>query len=553
MGTPMKPRRTRAITPATEALEVREMLSRVVTGIDADGDRWKLAIHGPGEFRVTTQNNVPTKQGGLINTITVAGGRTLQTRLVGNVRKGPNGDGKVFFQNLVTLNNPPVPDVNGIIRTNLDGRGMAAIDIPGFYLGDTSKGTFVPATGSPTGRISVPTGVTSLRFGGVDTRAFAQPATRAVTFQINLGLPQYLGTSIITDTVTSSNRTSTDGTTALNDTVDFNIQGRLNIFQANAINGADTPPTGRYQGNNTGGTTISDGPDANGTTGQIGNIQINGNATNLTVEVPLTTPTGATVASEFALITNFYIGGETNKVSVTAPGGLRNVAFGKGMDTVSINTESILHLVANRGAIGSTVIANGPITLVNIGGDVTNSQVLSGYFPSGSAANPTIDVGAGGRMTVTVAGDITDSLFAASAIPLNADGTVSVDGRQHDPLREGLYRRQVRGQDRQRRCCRWPRTRRSSPRPRTWSAGRSCRPTSSSRRSRPPGCTRGRSPSRSAPAGWASSARPTSRATTSCRSARRASPPCPNPRDRRRASRSPRSPASDPAAPDWPG
>lgn len=428
MGTPIKPRRTRAIQPVTESLEDRQLLSRVVRGVDPDGDRWKLAMHGPGEFRVTTQNDVPTMSGGLIKTITVVGGRTLQSRLVGTIHKGPSGDGKVFFQNLMSLNNPPVPDVNGIIRTNLSGRGLAAIDIPGFYLGDTSKGTYQPETGQPTGQISVPTGVTSLRFGGVDTRAFAQPATRALTFNVNLGLPQYLGTSIITDTVTSSNRTSTDGTTALNDTVNFNIQGRLNVFQANNIYGDTTAPTDRYQGDNTGGTTISDGPDVNGTTGQIGNLQITGNATNLTVEVPFVTPSGATISPQYALISNFYIGGETNKVAVTAPGGMKNVAFGKGMDTVSIHTATIYHLVANRGAIGSTVIANGPITLVNIGGDVLNTEVLSGYFPSGTPTNPTIDVGAGGRMTVTVAGDITDSLFAASAIPLNPDGTVSVDG-----------------------------------------------------------------------------------------------------------------------------
>ncbi len=428
MGTPINRRRKPAASLVAEALEERLLMTRTIRGVEPDGDHWVLKLIGPGDFRVTQQNNVKVGQPGLIKEITITGGETLHTRLEGKVRKGPSGNGLVYFQNLKALNNPPVPDDNGIIRTNLGGRGLAAVDMPKFVLADTSNGTFTPASGDPTGQIDIPNGTTSLRFGGVDTTAFTRPTGRAVTLEVNLGLPQYLGTSIITDKLVSANRpASTTGGSPILDTVTFNVQGRLNIFQANQIDGDKTEPTSRYQGPNTGGTTLNVGPDVNSTTGQVGYLQINGNATNFTAAVSDITPAGTPITSQFSFISNTYFGGETNKVSIVSPGGMKNIAFGKGMDSVAIRAQSIQHLVANRGAIGSTVVTNGHIVLADFGGDVVNTRVLSGYFVGGTAANPTFQVGAGGRITVGIAGNITDSIFAASAVPLTPDGEISVE------------------------------------------------------------------------------------------------------------------------------
>lgn len=422
MSTPSQRRRSAALRPVPETLEGRVVLSKTIHGVDIDGDRWTLKLLGPGDFRVTTQNDTPLNQPSLIKDITLAGGTTVESRLEGSVKKGPNGDGKVFFQNLISLNNPQVPDINGVIRIDGNGRGLNAIDMPRFWLGDTSNGTFTPATGSPQAQINVATGVTALRFGGVDTTAFTAPTTRGAAYEINLGLPQVAGTSIIVDQIISQNRpaTTTGGSPNL-DTVAINVQGRLNLFQANAVRGDATEATGPYAGPNTGGTTISDTPDAAGTTGQIGFVRIGGEATNLTVAV-----TGPTGTPDNARISDFYIGGETNKVVVTVPGGMRNVKFGRGMDSVAITTRNISHLVANRGAVGSQVVSNGPITLANFGGSVVNSRILSGYFDS-TTTGQTFDVGGGGQMTVTVGGDIKDSVFASSAVPLDADGIISFD------------------------------------------------------------------------------------------------------------------------------
>lgn len=423
MSTPIHRRRSKGMRPVAEALETRQLLTKVIRGVDIDGDTWVLKLIGPGDFRVTTQNDVPLNQPSLIEDITIAGGRTVETRLEGRVKRGEQGNGKVFFQNIFALNNPPVPDVNGIIRIDTNGRGLAAIDIPRFWMADTSGGTFTPSTGQPQSTIDVVGGVTSLRFGGVDTTAFAPPTTRGATYAINLGLPQYAGTSIIVDEVISRNRpAATTGGQPLLDTVAFNVQGRLNLFQANAVRGDQTEPTGPYRGPNTGGTTVSSGTDPAGTTGQIGFVRIGGEATNLTVDV-----SGPAGSPDFALISDFYIGGETNKVSVSAPGGMRNVKFGRGMDTVEISTRQIRHLVANRGANGSTVISNGPIGLASFGGDVIESRILSGFYDRSTSANQSIDVGGGGQITATVAGNIINSFFSASAVPLDDDGIVNIN------------------------------------------------------------------------------------------------------------------------------
>jgi hypothetical protein len=78
-------------------------------------------------------------------------------------------------------------------------------------------------------------------------------------------------------------------------------------------------------------------------------------------------------------ITNFMIGGETNNVMMIAPGGSRDVSFGRGMDNVVINTQFISHLRANRGAVNSSVTASRTIDSMTLGGDLVNSLIQSGY------------------------------------------------------------------------------------------------------------------------------------------------------------------------------
>ncbi len=401
--------------PRSETLESRQLLTTVVRGLDIDGDAYVLALIGPGDLTVENQPGpdglpVPLGEPALIDSILVGGANPGTTRLVGRVTPGPNGDGRVFFQNLAELPSLPLPDAVG--------NGLLAVDIPDFWLGDTSPGV-APGPGEPVGSIEIPDGVITLRFGGVDTSAFfgtdesqrLDRNNRNDRFSIDLGLPKFAGTSIIVDRVVTSNQPAADPTGApTTNSVNFNVSGRLNTFQANQILGdptLDLGPTGRFGGNNVGGTIVASVADQqSGTTGSIGRVRILGDATNFVARV-----SGQPGNSR---LTDFHVGGETNKVSIIAPTSLRTTQFGKGMDTVFIQTGEMESLSANRGALASSILTNGPAGRLTFGGDVLNTRVLSGYVTGQDGEPIAVETG---NITALVAGDVFDSIFAASVQP----------------------------------------------------------------------------------------------------------------------------------------
>ena len=300
----------------------------------------------------------------------------------------------------------------------------------------------------------------TLRFGGVD-RTHNLPAatatTQSDTATVELGLPMFGGTRIVIDKSISGSQQappSTGSTTprTVQQGVTFAVSGRLELFQANEVVGNAATPPGQFSNENpaasgTGGTfvastvagntgfftTSSAGVIKGGVGGAIGFVRVGGNATNFTVIAE--DPTGQSIDR----VSDFSVGGETNNVLLIAPAGANNVVFGKGMDTVEIRAHVINTLKANRGAINSNVAVDRQIGLVDIGGDVVNSRVLSGYvqnfntvvrdvlglsnsvFGGGTPTAPPLPDNAQpfGGMTVHVAGDITNSVFAASTQPFN--------------------------------------------------------------------------------------------------------------------------------------
>lgn len=405
--------RSRALRPMTEGLETRQLLSsKTITGQDSDGDRWVLKLEGPGDFRVTKQpdaagNAQTLASASQIDAINIAGADPNLTRLVGQVRRGANGDGKVFFSTMTEQGGRS----EGAAGTN----GIYAIDMPSFYLGQTSTASGTAAT-APS--ISIPDGVVTLRFGGADT-TFTAPggtplATNAAadTFTINLGLPKSQGTSILINTsITSGQASSTTTGTPIQDSVIFNVFGRLNEFQANSIQGNTAFPSSGFRGG--GGTlVVSQADTATGVTGQIGFARVGGNATNFAVQTN-------------DKLSDFYVGGETNNVQLLAPAGSRTIGFGKGMDTVTILSHYIDSLQANRGALNSSVTVDRNVGRITFGGDVVNTRFLAGYeqnltsiFQSQTAPTtaPTAQDG-GAIRNVLIAGNVMNSVFAASVEP----------------------------------------------------------------------------------------------------------------------------------------
>lgn len=415
-------------------LETRKLLSSLATtpsatvsGTDLKGDHWTLTLYGPGTLNVVDKNgqaftkanqNIPDS----INTITVSGTTTSQSRLVGKVTYVPPGsDGRVFFQQLTIANTAAYGHLDpNLVRPRLSGpqNGIAAVDIPNFWLGNTSgtaptQNSLFHSTsnglGGSTpyklaGGINAPEGINVLRFGGVDatyTPSGGTPLNQTNQnneFVVNLGPPVAGGTSIILNKVISDAGKSTvsSSTTVYQDAVTFVVNGRINLFQANEIDGSTgtglVPTQFVEPGSATttllaGGTFLVSDVGGGTSTGQIGNIRIGGNATNFTAMALATdlftfpSPDPSTGPQ----ISNFFIGGETNNVILVAPAGSRNVQFGRGMDNVLINSEIIQNLKANRGAVGSTVTVSRTIGNLSIGGDVVNTNIQSGYAQELSA------------------------------------------------------------------------------------------------------------------------------------------------------------------------
>jgi hypothetical protein len=315
------------------------------------------------------------------------------------------------------------------------------------------------------GEIEIPQGVNVLRFGGVDvnyTPNGGMPLNmtgQSNEFEINLGLPLTQGTSIIVNTVNSNAQANSSASPpTFQDYATFLVTGRLNLFQANEIDGNSTTallPTQLVNATPTsgfapGGTfVISQGGPA---TGQIGDVRVGGNATNFTTFVTEDPVNVAAAEGQLdAKIANYFIGGQTNNVLLVAPSGSRNISFGLGMDNVTINSLAVRTLRANRDATNSNVTVSRSIANVLIGGDVNNSNINVGeqqslftfanlppttLFASGSGAffgeppptiiNPETNpltgfvepfAQQGGSMTARIAGDVDNSTFSASVDP----------------------------------------------------------------------------------------------------------------------------------------
>lgn len=493
MSMPKRRPRSRALRPSAEALESRHLLSGMVTGLDSDGDRWSLRLIGPGRLNVTKQDGADLGSASQIDTITIAATDLLGTRLEGRVTPGMidgvPGDGRVFFQNFRETDGRALDplDPNQPSPTALINDGVLAVDLPNFWLGATAT-TLVAGT---TPSIEIPDGVITLRFGGVDT-TFTPPGgtspnanNQSDRFEVNLGLPATRGTSIIVDRVVAGAQAGLPNAQGqpgnpTQDPVFFDVDGRINLFQANAIEFqanpadqldtltpdqfADFPPDGA--GNGLGGTfVVSQGIGI--ITGQIGDARVGGNATAFTV-LAVNNPQAANLGDIDAKVSNFSVGGETSNVLLVAPGGSRNVFFGRGMDQVKINSLFISHLQANRGALDSTVTVSRELGRVILGGDVVNTEVQVGYDqnltdvaldaaglgqlqqvqPPPTIFNRQPDgrgtffprAQNGGSLNVLIAGDVVNSVFSASVEPNPAnDGDFGVFG-DVIPLANGRMR-----------------------------------------------------------------------------------------------------------------
>ncbi len=400
-----------------DILEDRKVLAQVVQGVDIDGDKWFLRLIGPGSLRVINQpdasgNPVPLGAPALIQSIEIAGTAPLSSRLVGEVKAASGGDGKVFFQNMSQF--------GGNSLTSNSNNGLFGVDIPDFWLGITQANQ----TAAITATLSLNNGVNTLNFGGVDMTAspgggIAAPSSNSFADKavIQLGIPSYLGTGVFVDKfVSNSKAAGTSTTPPINDSIQLEVVGRLNVFQANEVDGTATQASSGYIGG--GGTVIRSSGEYLGQaiqssiSGAIGDVVVRNGATNLGIQ-------------SATLIRNINIGGETHNILALSADGIRYGKFGLGMDNVTIHTHTMSRLEANRGAVNSDVKVSRELGYFRSGGDVVDSTILSGLnqdlnteFRSQSPATNTV-ADLGGSIKALIAGNIIDSLFVASTEPYN--------------------------------------------------------------------------------------------------------------------------------------
>jgi hypothetical protein len=146
--------------------------------------------------------------------------------------------------------------------------------------------------------------------------------------------------------------------------------------------------------------------------GAIGDIVVRNGATNFGVQ-------------SGTQIRKVNIGGETRNVLALSPNGIRYGQFGLGMDNVTIHTHTMSRLEMNRGAVNSEVKVSRQLGYFRSGGDIVDSTILSGLnqdltneFRTQSADTNTV-ADLGGAIRALIAGNIIDSIFAASVEPYN--------------------------------------------------------------------------------------------------------------------------------------
>ena len=256
--------------------------------------------------------------------------------------------------------------------------------MPDFYLGLTSATAPTSTNGESQPAITIPDGVSTLDFGGVDTTAFfgTNPANslngngQNNQFTVSLGIPQYAGTRIIMNKIITNSVPATGQRARPRSRTASPSRLWAGSASSRPTRSTAARRTSLRRSRPAGGVVVEALPEtAAAITGEIGFLRVGGNATSFSVS-PTTTSTPSSSAARRTTCRSWPLGGT------------RNLYFGKGMDTTTIQTHTIQNLFANRGAINSKVIADRQIGNVEFGGDVVGTIVEAGYDQNLATATP---------------------------------------------------------------------------------------------------------------------------------------------------------------------
>jgi hypothetical protein len=346
---------TEAINPNNPNSPGLSNEGKVVSGIDREGDKWVITVHGPGKVIVTDTTPNDGVLGDDINTIQLVGTNSKTSFVTGNVIAS-----NTIPANFNGINPPPS---NGTIPFNqlISTSGVKSIELNGFDL--TNQVT--PAVTSTTG-VFLYGGVGVLSFDSINQEQNISVST--TPYQIVIGNPSTplktepsIFLNNVNNLVFNGAALNAPSTTPLTTpSVEFMINGAVRNFDIVSAGQGPIPLGAGFQ--------VEFPPI--GTTGRtsvqataIDNLNVHGSAKNLTVSrspVPFSSE-----ASGINSLHKATFGGNADGVGIDVKGKIGSITFKRGL--------------GNPNGVYTSVAANGLLLPATRAGTPTG---LTGY-PAG--------------------------------------------------------------------------------------------------------------------------------------------------------------------------
>ena len=312
---------TEAINPNNPNSPGLSNEGKVVTGIDREGDKWVITVHGPGKVIVTDTTPNDGVLGDDINTIQLVGTNLKSTYVTGNV----------IASNTIPANfngsNPPPSNGTILFNQLIALSGVKSIALNGFDLSNQ----VTPAVTSNTG-VFLYGGVGVLSFDSINQ--LQDMSVNTTPYQVVIGEPSTPlkgQPSIFLNNVNNLSFNSTTqnapSTTPLTTpSVEFMINGVLRNFDIISAGQGPVPGGAGFQVEFTPiGTTGRTSLQATG----IKNLNVHGSAKNFTVSRSPVPFSSANSGINFLHKATF--GGNADGVGIDVKGKIGKITFKRGL------------------------------------------------------------------------------------------------------------------------------------------------------------------------------------------------------------------------------
>ncbi len=312
---------TEAINPNNPNSPGLSNEGKVVTGIDREGDKWVITVHGPGKVIVTDTTPNDGVLGDDINTIQLIGTNSKTSYVTGNV----------IASNTIPANfngsNPPPSNGTILFNQLIDFSGVKSIELNGFDLSDQ----VTPAVTSNTG-VFLYGGVGVLSFDSINQ--LQNISVNTTPYQIVIGdpntplkgQPSIFLNNVNNLSFNSATQNAPSTTPLTTPSVEFMINGVVRNFDIVSAGQGPVPLGAGFQVQFTPiGTTGRTSVQATG----IDNLNVHGSAKNFTVSrspVPFSSE-----SSGINFLHKATFGGNADGVGIDVKGKIGKITFKRGL------------------------------------------------------------------------------------------------------------------------------------------------------------------------------------------------------------------------------